>query len=175
MQRHLMNVFKALSLLVFLAGCTTTAPVGGAKDLGYKDLGNAGPNRAYVCTTPKCGGLSVVVHRTASISQSEITEYEDLVSTPAGRALIQSELTKVSSRKGDNGKVGGVSKTRIAGKSAAQFTITFFENGKRDGVGHVIMIVDKGKLQVFAAINESGSTARAEARQFAQKWAAGSK
>jgi hypothetical protein len=175
MRHSITNLFKVLIPLVFLAGCTTTAPVGGASDIGYKDLGNAGPNRAYVCTTSKCGGLSIVVHRTSAISQADITEYEDLTSSPAGRALIQRELSGVSKRRGENGRVGAVSKTRIAGKSAAQFTITFYENGKRDGVGHVIMIVDKGKLQVFAAISESGSTARAEARQFAQKWAAGSK
>lgn len=173
--RHLVaNTFSALLLLVFLAGCTT-APVSGAKEIGYSDIGSAGPNRLYVCTTGNCGGLSVIVHRTASISSSEITEYEDLVNSPGGRALIQSELAKVSSKRGDDSKVGAVSKTRIAGKSAAQFSISFFDNGKRDGAGHVIMIVDKGKLQIFAAINESGSRARAEARQFAQKWAAGSK
>lgn len=173
--RHLLaSMCSALLLLVFLAGCTT-APVSGAKDLGYSDIGSAGPNRLYVCTTGNCGGLSVIVHRTAAISQSEITEYEDLVNSANGRALIQSELEKVSSKKGDDSRIGAVSKTRISGKSAAQFNISFFENGKRDGAGHVIMIVDKGKLQVFAAINESGAKARAEARQFAQKWAAGSK
>ncbi len=173
--RHLLaNTFNALLLLFFLASCTT-APVSGAKDIGYSDIGSAGPNRLYVCTTANCGGLSVVVHRTASIPQSEITEYEDLVNSPGGRTLIQRELAKVSSKKGDDAKVGAVSKTRIGGKSAAQFSISFFENGKRDGSGHVIMIVDKGKLQVFAAINESGSRARAEVRQFAQKWAAGTK
>jgi hypothetical protein len=174
MRQLIANTFGALLLLVFLAGCTT-APVSGAKDIGYSDIGSAGPNRLYVCTTGSCGGLSVVVHRTSSISSSEITEYEDLVNSPGGRALIQSELAKVSSNKGDNARVGAVSKTRIGGKSAAQFSISFFENGRRDGSGHVIMIVDKGKLQVFAAINESGSRARAEARQFAQKWAAESK
>jgi hypothetical protein len=173
--RHIIaNTFNALLLLVFLVGCTT-APVSGAGDIGYKNIGSAGPNRLYVCTGSTCGNLSVVVHRTTSISQSEVTEYEDLVNSPEGRRIIKRELANVGRNRGNDVRLGPVSKTAIAGKIAAQFNMVFYENGKKDGSGHVILIVENGKLQIFAAINENGSRARTEVRQFAQKWAAGSK
>ena len=165
---------KALLLLVLLTGCTT-APVTGAGDIGYKDLGNSGPNRLYVCTGRQCGNLSVVVHRTAALSPSDADDFENLVNTPAGRKLILRELSGVARNKSDDTRFGQVSKTTIAGRRAAQFSLTFYENGKKDASGHMIMILDGAKLQIFAAVNESASRARSEVRQFAQKWAAGSK
>jgi hypothetical protein len=174
-RQTLSNLPKALLLLVFLAGCTSTAPVRGAGDIGYRDIGNAGSNRLYVCTGSQCGNLSVVVHRTTSLSLSDAAEFETLVNTPSGRKLILRELAGVARSKGDDARFGAVSKTSIAGRRAAQFGLTFYEDGKKDASGHVIMILDGAKLQIFAAVNESSSRARAEARQFAQKWAAGSK
>ena len=175
MLKRAANMFKALALVAVLSGCTTTAPVSGAGDIGYSNVGSSGPNRLYVCNGPKCGDLSVVVHRTVSISQSEIAAYEDLVNTPEGRRLIKNELSNLSRKKGDEITVSSVSKTKISGRDAAQFNLTFFEDGKRDAAGHALLIVEKGKLQFFAAINKSGARARAEVRQFAQKWAAGTK
>ena len=168
------NLPKALLLLLLLAGCTT-APVSGAKDIGYENIGSSGPNRLYVCTGSQCGSLSVIVHRTTAMSPSEASEFETLVNTPTGRKLILRELAGATRGRGDDTRFGPVSKTSIAGRRAAQFSLTFFENGKRDASGHVILILDGAKLQIFAAVNKFSARARSEARQFSQKWAAGSK
>jgi hypothetical protein len=168
------NVAKALLLLLFLAGCTT-APVNGAKDIGYENIGSSGPNRLYVCTGGNCGEVSVVVHRTASLSQSESSELAALVNSSAGRKLLLRELSGIAKRKDSEISFGGVSKTSIAGRSAVQLGMNFTSNGKRDGAGHVILLVDNGKMQIFAAVSETAPRARAQVRRFAQKWAAGSK
>lgn len=165
-----LRLAAALAATFAIAACTMVIP--GAQQAGFDNVASPQGARLYVCETGGCGELLIAVHKTQPITAQEARELERFASSNFGRRLIQEAFAQEGQGRGENNlAVANVQETTIGGRKAISASISDRDTRNDDLRGHLIVVINGGKAEVFVTLSESSSRSRTQAFRLAHLWA----